>query len=156
MCVIALLMGSVISVLDMTSAILASFIILVAVSELPVKYSIAIYCVASILSLILLPEKSPVVYFVLFSGYYPIIITKLAKLPHALYVASKFIVFNVAIVAIYLVLLFVVGGISGFSIYSLLFFIPLNALFAIYDVSLKRLEAFWRIYLKKRFSKLLK
>ncbi len=156
LCVVALLAGSLVNVLDASAAILASFIMIVAVSELGTPYSLGIYASASLLALLLLPEKSPAVYFLFFSGYYPIIVRRLSLLPKVLSWFVKFIIFNCAMVGVYLVLLFIIGGIEPFSLMTVLFFIALNGVFILYDIAMKRMTAFWFFVLRKRFAKILK
>ncbi len=156
LCVIALLAGSLVNVLDASAAILASFIMIVAVSELGVAYSLGIYIAASVLSILLLPEKSPAVYFIFFCGYYPIIVRRISMLPKVLSWVVKFIIFDCAMTAVYLTLLFMIGGVEPFSLFTLLFFILLNGVFVLYDIAMKRITAFWFFVLRKRFAKLLK
>lgn len=150
--VLALLTGSLFSVLDASAALLASFIMLVAVSELPLSYAALTYAAAAVLALFLLPEKSPAVYFLLFTGYYPLLLRPLNRLPRALSLTVKLLLFNAAMTGIYLVLLFLVGGVDPFKPLVLLFYLPLNAVFLLYDFALKRLSALWFFRLRRRFG----
>jgi hypothetical protein len=156
LCVVFMLCGALINVLDMTAAIAASCVIIVASSELPTRYCLSIYVSASLLALMLLPEKSPVVYFALFSGFYPIIAPKLARLSKPLALLIKFAVFNVSATAVYLVLLFVIGGVSAFTPYMLLLLIPLNVIFIMYDFAVSRISLLWRYRLRKSFERFFK
>lgn len=151
--VLSLAVGSLFTVLDASAALLASFIMLVAVSELPLSYVLSVYAAVSVLSLFLLPEKSAAVYFLLFTGYYPLLLRPLGRLPRILSYAAKFFLFNLAAVGIYLILLFLIGGVSPFTPLVLLFLLPLNAVFVLYDFALKRLSALWYFRLRRRFGR---
>lgn len=71
--VVLLTVGAFISVLDLSMAAIASLTVVFAVIELKGKYPFLIYLVTSVLSLLLLPSKTPALLFAAFAGYYPIL-----------------------------------------------------------------------------------
>ena len=58
---------------DITVALLASFLIVVAVSEFGQTYALMIYASSSILSFIIAPNNSGALFYIAFMGYYPIL-----------------------------------------------------------------------------------
>ena len=78
--VIILSLGSLIEVLDITTAVLASLLCIYAVIEMGGAYPWLIWPVTSILALLLLPQKTPALFYALFAGFYPILKEKLEKL----------------------------------------------------------------------------
>ncbi len=77
--VIILGLGSVIEVLDITVAVLASLLIVYAVIEIGGIYPWLIWIVTSIIALVLLPLKTPVLFYALLTGYYPILKQKIER-----------------------------------------------------------------------------
>lgn len=91
--VVVLALGSVFQTLDLTTAALAAFFCIYAVIEMGGAYPWMIWGVTSFLSLLLLPQKSPAVFF-LFIGCYPILKEKLERLPRALCWVLKLVIFH--------------------------------------------------------------
>ena len=71
--VVLLLLGSLVQVLDLSMAAIASLLAVFAVIEIGGKYPILIYLVTSVLSLLLLPVKTAALIYFVFAGYYPIL-----------------------------------------------------------------------------------
>jgi len=83
---------------------LASLLCGICVSRFGVRYGIALYVSASLLALLLLPNKMFALFYVLFAGYYPIIklfIERLRRL-WAEWIL-KILFFNLMLVLLYLV-----------------------------------------------------
>ena len=78
--VVLLLLGSVIEVMDIAMAALASLLCIFAVIEYGGAAPWLVFSVTGVLSLILLPNKTPAAMYVVFLGYYPIIKEKLERL----------------------------------------------------------------------------
>ena len=112
--VILLYIGSIIDVLDISMAVLASLACIIAVIEYGKSAPWAIYGVTTVLSLILLPNKTPAVFYAVFFGFYPILKEKLERKPKLVCWMLKELVFNVClaiIITLYMLLFF-----QGFSI----------------------------------------
>ncbi len=77
--VVVLAIGSVFQTLDLTTAALAAFLCIYAVIEMGGAYPWMVWGVTSFLGLLLLPQKSPAVFF-LFIGCYPILKEKLERM----------------------------------------------------------------------------
>lgn len=71
--VVLLLLGSLVQVLDLSMAAIASLLVVFAVIEIGGKYPMLIYAVTSVLSLLLLPVKTAALIYFVFAGYYPIL-----------------------------------------------------------------------------------
>ena len=70
--VVLMLAGSIIDVMDLSVAAICSFIIAIAAIELGGAYPLLIFSVSSVLGMLLLPNKLPALYYLLFFGWYPI------------------------------------------------------------------------------------
>ena len=83
--VVILGLGAIIEVLDISVAVIASLLVVYAVIEMGGPYPWLIWIVTSIVALLLLPLKTPVLFYALLTGYYPIIKhkieRKMARLP---------------------------------------------------------------------------
>ena len=77
--VVILGLGAVIEVLDITVAVLASLLVTYAVIEIGGPYPWLIWVVTSVIALLLLPLKTPVLFYALLAGYYPILKQKIEK-----------------------------------------------------------------------------
>lgn len=95
--VIFLYLGSLLDVLDLSTAVLASLLVAYAVLELHGAYPVAIWLATSLLGLLLLPQKSPALAYALFAGYYPALKALLEqKLPRVLSWLVKLLVLAAA------------------------------------------------------------
>ena len=77
--VIILGLGALIEVLDISVAVIASFLVAYAVIEIGGAYPWLIWIVTSTLALLLLPLKTPVLFYALLAGFYPIIKQKIER-----------------------------------------------------------------------------
>ena len=90
-------LGSVIEVLDLSVAALASFFCIFAVIELGGAYPWLLYAVTSLLSVILMPYTMGGWFYLLFFGYYPILKEKLERLKKPIAWCLKLVILNVAL-----------------------------------------------------------
>ena len=77
--VVILGLGSLIEVLDLTVSVIASLLTVYAVIEIGGVYPWLIWIVTSVIALLLLPLKTPVLFYALLTGYYPIIKQKIER-----------------------------------------------------------------------------
>ena len=92
--VIILYMGSLIEVIDLSMAVIASLLVIVAVIEIGGIYPWLIYAVTSALSFLLLPNKFVAVVYFAFAGFYPILKEKIEKVKGLICAVLKLGVFN--------------------------------------------------------------
>ena len=153
--VILLGLGSVIEVLDLSTAVLASLLGVYAVIEMGKGYPWMIWLVTSILAILLLPLKTPALFYALFAGYYPILKEKLEKLPRVLSIVLKLAVFHLSLGLIYLLLkLFLPTMLETYGLQWLpwILYGMLLVCFVLYDIALTRLITFYLLRLRKHFK----
>ena len=153
--VVVLGLGSLIEVLDLTFAVVASLLTVYAVIEIGGAYPWLIWIVTSVIALLLLPLKTPVLFYALLTGYYPIIKQKIerrmARLPAW---AIKLGVLAISLGIIWGVMrLFLPDLLEGpggwIAIASLLALAVLS--FILYDICLTKLITLYFARLQKRF-----
>ena len=151
--VVLMALGSLVDVLDLTVAVLASMLCIYAVIEMGGFYPWALWAVTSILSLLLLPVKTPAIFYAAFAGFYPILKEKLERLPRVLAWVLKLVVFHLSLGAIVLVYkLFLPAGLEeDFPFFWLILYALSLVAFVIYDIALTRLITFYLVRLRHRF-----
>lgn len=154
--VVLLYLGSLIEILDISMAVTASLTCIIAVIEYGKSAPWAIYGVTSVLSIILLPNKTPAVLYAAFFGFYPILKEKFEKLSKPVSWILKEVVFNICLVIMTVAVYFI--STSGGDILSKS--LPLLAatailaevVFVLYDIALTRVISFYIVKLRHRFK----
>ncbi len=141
--VILLLLGGIIGVLDLASAALASLCVVIAVIEAGYGYAFLIYAATSVIGILLLPAKTPVLFFAAFLGYYPLIKSLTERLSVILSYVLKLLSYTAAFAVIATVsVIFMTDGTAGgeelWIWYAILYFAG-AAVFIVYDLALTRL-----------------
>ncbi len=153
--VVLLYAGAMIEVVDISMAVFASLLCVVAVIEYGGRWPWMIYGVTAVLALVLLPNKSPAVYYAFFFGFYPILKEKFEKLPRLLSWVLKEIVFNMALVAVVIVsiqlLLVENNTLISQPVFIGVALVLAEAVFVLYDIAMTRLITFYLVVLRKRF-----
>lgn len=157
LCLLLMLL-TIIPIATYTMPALAGMVLIVVVIENGYSTAAMVYAAVSFLSLFICPDKEAAVLFVGFFGYYPILKGKLEKIrSHALEYAAKFLVFNIAVIASYLVIIYLFGlqgvleDVGPLGQYSVLALLALgNVVFWIYDVALSRIITAYREVLRKK------
>lgn len=154
--VVLLYVGSLIEVVDISMAVLASLLGVVAVIEYGGSWPWLVYGVTAILSLVLLPNKTPAAFYALFFGFYPILKEKLEKIPRGLSWVLKELIFNIsfAVMAVVSVLLLFGKGNTLLSqpILIVAVIILAETMFVLYDIAMTRLISFYIFKLRRRFK----
>ena len=101
--VVILLLGSIITVLDLTAVAVASFLIMLAVIELGGAYPYLIWLVTGVLAVLLLPDKFGAALYLGFGGIYPIFKAIFERLHFAVAWVLKFSFFNTVLTVIIIV-----------------------------------------------------
>ena len=152
--VIVLMLGSIIEVLDASVAVIASFFCIYAVIEMNGAYPWLIWAATSTLSLILLPIKTPALFYACFAGYYPILKEKLEKYPNRISFPIKLVVFHASLALMFGIMrLFLPSALEGFATgwFLLLLYAMALAVFILYDIALTRLISAYLYRLRSRF-----
>ncbi len=154
--VLVLFLGSVIEVLDLTAAMLASILCVVILIEIGSFWPWLTYAVTATLSLLLLPNKLPAAVFLL-TGYYPIIKQKLEKLKKPLAWLLKILIFNIICTVFFLsctlffpsVDMMLVSSFGKTLNYVICYAVG-NLVFIVYDLALSRLISYYIFVLRDR------
>ena len=152
--VILLALGAMVDVLDITTAVLASMLCIYAVIEMGGAYPWLIWLVTSVLGLLLLPVKTPALFYALFAGFYPILKEHLEKIRRPISDVLKLAVFHVCLFGIYLALkLFFPSVLSLDDSWWLIAgtYALCIVAFVVYDIALTRLISFYLFRLRNRF-----
>ncbi len=165
--VVLLSLGSVVEVLDLSMAALASFFCIFAVVELGRGYSFLIYTVTGILAVILVPQGLAGWIYILFFGYYPIVKEMLERLVRPLAFVLKFSVFNAAVTVYAVVCYFLFfgelevllneisalfGGMELGALLIIAIYAILNVIFFLYDVALTKLIILYLLKIRKKLK----
>ena len=151
--VVLLYLGAFVDVLDMSMAVFASFVCVIAAVEYGASAPWMIYGAVSVLSLVLLPNKTPALFFALFFGFYPIIKEKIEKLNALVAWILKEILFNLSLFAIVAVLTFVFGVQDILLSERMMLIITIalcELVFVLYDILLKKIVVFYKLKIRKR------
>ena len=152
--VILLYLGAFVDVLDISMAVFASFVCVIAVVEYGGSAPWLIYCAVSVLSLILLPNKTPAFFFALFFGFYPILKEKIEKLNFLIAWVIKEIIFNLSLFLAGFLSILTFGLQNNELLNDRIMLAVLIGLaeivFVLYDIVLKRLVVFYKVKLRKR------
>ncbi len=152
LCFIMLLLGSVITVLDLSTAAIASFIIIFCVIELGGYYPYLVWLTVSFISLLLLPDKFGALIFALFTGIYPILKSYLERLPRVLSWVLKLVCFNIVLTLIITLSRFVLGIPAEEIDFSFVVYGVCNITFILYDIASTRIISLYLFKLRKRFK----
>lgn len=149
LCFIFLFIGSLFQTLDLSAAALGSLVVLIAMIEIGKSWAFGVYASASILSIILLPNKSVALIFALLAGFYPILKSPLNKIkPLFLSYLARLTFFNAALtLLIYLSKTFFPENeeLIGFEI---VIYLLANITFIVYDFALERVALTYTIRIK--------
>jgi hypothetical protein len=147
--VIILYLGSLIEIIDLSMAVIASLLVIIAVIEIGGIYPWLIYAVTSVLSVLLLPNKFVAVVYFAFAGFYPILKSKIERVRGIVCALVKLGVFNLCLLAMYgISRLFVIPLETeyGLAVTAVI----LNLIFVLYDFALTRLiSAYVYVWRKK-------
>ena len=153
--VVILGLGAIIEVLDISVAVIASLLVVYAVIEMGGPYPWLIWIVTSIVSLLLLPLKTPVLFYALLTGYYPIIKQKIerkmARLP-AWVLKMGVLVFSLLVIwaVMWLFAPALLETTGGWVMVAATVALGI-ACFILYDILLSRLIAVYFVKWQKRF-----
>lgn len=148
--VILLYLGSIFEVIDLSMAVLASFLAIILTIEVGGGYPWLVYGVTALLSLLLLPNKFSAVTYTAFLGFYPIIKEKLEKIPmRALRLLVKLLVFNGCMMLMWGLAMWLIGGeLQNIGIATIL--LLLNGIFVFYDYALTvMITSYLRVWRKR-------
>ena len=158
LCVLIMFSAAIAPFMTYFFPMLSGLLIYAVALECGKKTGIAAYISVSALLLILSPEKESAFMFAFFFGYYPILSVSLDRLKSkALRWVIRAAVFNISMVAAYLILMKVfVGAVDEeFTKYSAILLLALgNVLLVGYELMFRKLsEKYVKVYRKKLFRR---
>ncbi len=146
-----IVLGSFIEMLDLTVAAFCALTVYISMIEIKGKFPFLIYLSTSILSLVITPLSTAVLYYIAFFGYYPIIRQKLKKAGKLVAKAICFLIFNITMILLFLLFkkIFALQNEPAFM-YAILL-LTANLFYLCFDYAL---DVFAFIYIKKVRPKL--
>ena len=151
--VVILLLGSLIELLDLSAAAMASLVVMVALIELGVGYAWGVYAASAVLSVLLFPKTATVV-FASFVGFYPIVKVYLDRIkPRVLQYVAKLGLFNAFLFGILWILNRLLGADNDWSVLGYPLYVLGNVTFAVFDFAITRLALFYIYKLRNRFKR---
>lgn len=156
--VVLLLVGTLLSVVDLCMLLLTSFVVLFAMMAVSGGYPWLLYAVTGVLSLLLVPDKLIPLAYLAFAGLYPLLKFRLDRLPRVFSWMLKELWFNATLVGFALLSLFVMTGGEGELPLPLIVVgaVVMNVAFVFFDITLKRFVRVYFYRLEARVSRLLK
>ena len=151
--VVILYLGSLVEILDISIAVFASVLCIIAVIEYGGGAPWMIYAITAILSLILIPNKTPAYLYTVFFGFYPILKEKLEKAKKVISWVLKELIFNICLAILICVALFLFtteDNILRNPLYIAAIVVLSEGVFILYDIALTRLISFYMYNLRKR------
>ena len=151
--VVLLYFGALIELVDISMAVIASLLCVFAVIEYSGGYPWMIYAATGILSILLLPNKTPAAMYSAFFGFYPMLKEKLERRPRVICWVLKEIIFNIslAVMIVLVAFVFTVGELAISPLYIAAFVLLCEVAFVLYDIALTRLISFYVFRLRSRF-----
>ena len=151
--------GVLLEVLDMSAALLASFLVLFCLLEMGYRYALAVFSVTALLSLILMPQNTATWMFTLLFGYLPISKFGFEKLcGKVLSWIPQLLLFNALYAAVIFLLGFTVENAFGISphLVYIAFFAVGNLTHLLCDILYGRLARIYLFKFRERFARFLK
>ena len=149
LCVVIMSLGSLIESLDFSVSLLAGLLIMILSSEYGDRVAMGVWAVAGIIAL-LLPMKTPAVFFLSFFGWYPVVQKKINMLPLLFSRVVKILLFNGVMGLLLVLSAFLTGATDALWLYAVYVGLA-NFCFQIYDVLLDRFLIWYILKLRHRF-----
>jgi len=152
--VVLLFFGSLVEVLDLSSAAAAGFVVVIAVIELGKVYPVMIYLAVSVLAALTLPSKFPAVFFIFFGGSYPLCKYHFERYHPAIAWVLKFSMFNMALAYMIVFVKFLVLPddtylADFFANFKIVVYAVANVVFLLYDVAMTRIICLYIVKIRK-------
>lgn len=140
---------------------IAGCLLILVVAELGVKWGFTEYAVCSLVALLLTPDREAALFYILFFGYYPVLVGVLGGIKNkALQTATKYAIFNLAVIIETLLSVYVLGipwetiGILG-KFTPVVLLALANVMFYLYDRALRGLIAVYFVRFHDKLRRLL-
>lgn len=161
--VVVLLIGSMVQIGTYAAPMLAAFLLIPVLDAYGARYALMLYAAASVLALILVPDKELALCYLLVLGYYPAAQCRLNRIRRTvLRWAAKLLLFNGTVTAMYLLLLVVLSppelvqefAEAGTPLLAAMLALG-NLSFVLYDRALAAMTALYRQRIRSRLKRML-
>ena len=153
--VVVLYLGTLLDVLTLTAAGIASLFVWFAKRELPRVFAVSVYVATSFLSLLLLPNPEAGVVYLFFGGLYPLLKNAMERHRRPLPLVLKLVYVNLTVLAVEAISFFLLSvPFEGWLLFAALFVIA-NPTFFLYDLLLDRLLIWYEVRLRPRIARFL-
>ena len=147
-CTVLMLLGAVLEIGMYAAPLFAGIALIPYGEKFGRKYQLIAYAAVSLLSFLLVPNIEQNLMFAGFFGWYPMLRYKLQKLPKALGMLIKLLVFNTVIILIEALVMFVlVPEVTGSALLIVLLLLG-NITFIAYEYMIPNLERYFRLRFK--------
>ncbi len=151
--VIILYLGCAIEVLDLTMSAMVSLLLVIIVIEMGHSYAWLTYVATSILSIVLLPQKTPALFYACFMGYYPILKSYIEKIHSALVRwIIKIVVGNAALLLMFAFMSMFVPEEFGNNFMVIITYALGFIAFITYDIALSKLITLYFVRIRERIK----
>jgi len=147
--VVILYIGSIITVLDLTTIAAASMLVVLAVIELGGAFPWLVWAVTGILALLLLPNKEVSMFYLLFGGPYPIFKAMFVRYHPVVSWILKLSFFNTSLLLIITAVAYIINVPETELDFRLIIFAVGNAVFVLYDAAASKIIAFYLVKLRR-------
>lgn len=152
--VVFLYIGNILPTGRLALVAVASLFAVAAVIEAGIVSAVFVFVGSSIIGALILPEKTAVLIYILFFGYYPVIKSIAEKLRSALLKwIVKLIVFEAAFSVIWFLFKSIIFDDSFFTTSIVLVYFAGSAAFILFDIGLTRLIGFYIVRISKNIRK---
>lgn len=147
--IVIMTLGSIVEVLDLSTAALASMLLIFAVIEIGGPWPWLTYAATGLLSL-LLPLKTAAIFYIL-AGYYPLVKEKLERIrSRVLTWIIKLLGFNAVLIICYIIVKHILLLPDTFDGLSWLAIPIANITFILYDIALTRIISYYILILRHK------
>ena len=151
LCVVFLFVGSLFQTLDLSAAAIGSIIVLIAFIELGNGWAFGVYAASSVLSMLLLPNKTAAVVFTVFAGFYPIVKVWLNKIkPFWLSYTVRILCFNAMLTAMIFIGKKLLGLEEDYLNFGIIIYALCNVAFIAYDFALERISITYSVKIRSK------
>jgi len=147
--VLMLLLGSILTVLDLTMVCMASLLVMLAVIEIGGGYPYLIWLVTGVLAVLLLPDKFSALLYLLFGGIYPIFKAMFERLHYIVAWVLKLSCFNTMLTMLIFCVMFIFKLPDTELGFTVPVYLVCNVVFVLYDFAATQLITFYLIKLRK-------
>ena len=150
--VVVLLLGSLLSVLDLTMVAIASMLVMLAVIEIGGVYPYLVWLVTGVISLLLLPSKFPALLYMVFGGIYPIFKAMFERLHYIVAWVLKLSFFNSMLTLLIFLSEYIFRLPDAELVFGWLVYLLCNGVFILYDIASTQLITLYIVKLRKKLG----